>query len=642
MSSQALISTLLLIALLPLLSALVATVIPASYRWITPLASSLLLALASVLSLLLSISQWNEPTLVWENTWFSLGESTVTAGILLNNTTLVLLSVVTFISFMVHLFSIGYMAGDKGEQRYYSMLGFFTFAMLGLVLADNLLLLFVFWELVGFSSYMLIGHWREKDAATAAAKKAFIINRIADLGFIIALLIIWTHTGSFSLSSFNFEEQEVWRTGAALCLLLAVMGKSAQLPFFTWLSSAMEGPTPVSALIHAATMVVAGVFLLIRVFALFTPLALDIVVIIGSTTAVLGALAALHQFDFKRILAYSTISQLGLLVAAVGTGAYGVALLHLLTHAFFKAGLFLGAGAVIHSLHQAQHSSHVHFDVQDIRNLGGLRKEMPITFFCFSICAAALAGLPLFSGFQSKDAILVSVFSWSGDQVWRQAFAWTIVITSVLTIFYTVRMLWFVFFEEAKKTSLLTIQEVPTIMRIPLILLSLGSLWWMVAFHPLDFSGWLLDSIQPNQEHNLFITWLSLISIPTLTVLAFLWFKKKKKPSTHAFLQEGYYLDYLNSLLVTKPVLAMSTVSERIDKRGLDGILHGFAYLTVGLAHFLAWIDKNIVDGLVNTSGRLAKGLGSIARSFSGGQIQSYIFWSVFALVISLFWFLFY
>ena len=164
----------------------------------------------------------------------------------------------------------------------------------------------------------------------------------------------------------------------------------------------------------------------------------------------------------------------------------------------------------------------------------------------------------------------------------------------------------------------------------------------MVAFHPLDFSGWLLDSIQPSQEHNLFITWLSMISIPTLAVLAFLWFKKRKKPKTLTFLQEGYYLDYLNSLMVVKPVLAMSTASERIDKRGLDGIIHGLAYLTVGLAHLLAWIDKNIVDGLVDTSARLAKGIGSIARSFSGGQIQSYIFWSVFALVISLFWFLFY
>ena len=266
---------------------------------------------------------------------------------------------------------------------------------------------------------------------------------------------------------------------------------------------------------------------------------------------------------------------------------------------------------------------------------------MPITFFCFCICAAALAGLPLFSGFQSKDAILISIFDWSGDMQWRQVFAWTMVLTSILTIFYTVRMVWFVFFDDAKKTALLTIQEVPTIMRIPLVLLSLGSLWWMVAFHPLDFSGWLLDSVQPNLDHDLFITWLSLISIPTITVLAILWFKKRKKPRTLGFLQEGYYLDYLNSQLVMKPVLKMSAVSERIDKRGLDGIIHGFAYLTVGLAHLLAWIDTTIVDGLVDTSARLARGLGSIARAFSGGQIQSYIFWSVFALVISLFWFLF-
>lgn len=640
MSTEALFISLLFILLLPLVAAVFVLIIPNQYRWLTPIVSSLLLLATTTFALLVCVNSWNEPAISWQSTWFMLGEKEITIGILLNNVTLILLFVVSFISWMVHLFSIGYMAGDKGEQRYFGMLGFFTFAMIGLVLADNLLLLFVFWELVGFSSYMLIGHWHEKQEAASAAKKAFIINRVADLGFIVALLIIWTNTESFSITSFHFAEQDTWRTAAAFCLLVGVMGKSAQLPFFNWLSSAMEGPTPVSALIHAATMVVAGVFLLIRIFPLFTPEVLDIVVIVGCLTTLLGALAALYQFDFKKILAYSTISQLGLMVAAVGSGAYGVALLHLFTHAFFKAGLFLGAGAVIHSLHQAQHSGHVHFDVQDIRNLGGLKKEMPITTFCFSICAAALTGMPLFAGFQSKDAILISIFDWS-EPGWKMIFAWMLVATSALTIFYTVRMVWFVFLSNAKKTSMLTIQEVPTIMRIPLVLLSVGSLWWMVSFHPLEFSGWLLESLPVVQTHNLFITWLSMILVPAVSVLALIWYKKRKEPRTFATLREGYYLDNVNNILVTKPILYIANVSERIDKRWVDGMIHGLVYITVGGAYLLAWFDKYIIDGIVDMTGRVAMIVGSIARSFSGGKIQSYIFWSVFAVIIFLFWVLF-
>lgn len=641
MNTEALFISLLLILLLPLVAAVFVTITPNQYRWLTPIVSSLLLLATTTFAILVCANSWGEPATGWQSTWFVLGEKDISIGILLNNITLILLFVVSFISLMVHLFSIGYMAGDKGEQRYFGMLGFFTFAMLGLVLADNLLLLFVFWELVGFSSYMLIGHWYEKQEATAAAKKAFIINRVADLGFIVALLLVWTNTGSFSITSLPETEAGHWQSVASLCFLVGVMGKSAQFPFFNWLSNAMEGPTPVSALIHAATMVVAGVFLLIRIFPLFTPEALDSVVVVGSMTALLGAFAALYQFDLKKILAYSTISQLGLMVAAVGSGAFGVALLHLFTHAFFKAGLFLGAGAVIHSLHQAQHSGHVHFDAQDIRNLGGLRKEMPITSFCFSICAAALAGMPLLAGFQSKDAILISIFDWS-EPGWKMLFAWMLVATAALTVFYTVRMLWFVFFSEAKKTSLLTIQEVPTIMRIPLILLSVGSLWWMVSFHPLEYSGWLLESMHVTTTHNLFITWLSMILVPTIGIFAFIWYKKRKEPRTIATLREGYYLDNMNSALVAKPTLYVATISEQMDKRWIDGLIHGFVYITVGGAHLLAWFDRYIIDGIVDMTGKATLLVGSVARSFSGGKIQSYIFWSVFAVIIFLFWVLFF
>lgn len=640
MTENSLLIAVMSMLMLPCFSAVLAFAIPAPYRWLSPLLSSFILLITTFLSIIIILAQWDSAPLIWQSAWFQLGEITITAGIFLNNTTLILLFIISFISLMVHIFSTGYMAGDKGEQRYFGMLGFFTFAMVGLVLADNLLLLFICWELVGFSSFILIGHWREKSEAATAATNAFLINRVADLGFLAALLILWTNTGSFNLTSFVFTGTESWRTAASLCLLVGVMGKSAQIPFFNWLSGAMEGPTPVSALIHAATMVVAGVFLLIRVFPLFTPQALDVTVIVGCTTALLGAFAALHQFDLKKILAYSTISQLGFMVAAVGAGAYGIALLHLFTHAFFKAGLFLGAGSVIHSLHQAQHSGHVHFDVQDIRNLGGLKKVMPITFFCFIVCAAALAGLPLFSGFQSKDAILISLFDWSNAS-WRIVFAWMLVATVVLTIFYTVRMVWFVFLAAPNKTSLVQVEEVPAIMRFPVILLSVGSLWWMVSYHPLEFSGWLLPSIQPSYTHNILITWLSMMLIPVFALLAFIWYQKRRELPNISFLQQGFYLDTLQTSLVTLPIRQIAKFTMRVDARWIDGTLHAATYVQVSSAHFIAWVDRTLVDGLVDVIGRIAHLIGSIARSFTGGKIQTYIFWSLFTLIIFLFWVLF-
>ncbi|GCC50523.1 hypothetical protein SanaruYs_07380 [Chryseotalea sanaruensis] len=637
--SQALLLNLLFFLLgLPLVSAMLAQFISEKYRWLNPLIAVFLLLLTTITGISICVAQWNEAPVLLEHTWFSLGNYTITAGFYINNVTLVMVSVVSFISLMVHLFSSGYMAGDRFEKSYYTMLGFFTFCMLGLVLANNILLLFIFWELVGFSSYTLIGHWREKAIAAKAAGKAFVINRIADLGFIAAILILYTQTNSFSLTEVTQLTNEFWRNAAAISLLIAVMGKSAQVPFFNWLPSAMEGPTPVSALIHAATMVVAGIFLLIRMFPLFSPEALDIVVIVGSITALLGALAALHQYDIKKILAYSTISQLGLMLAAVGSGAYGVALLHLFTHAFFKAGLFLSAGAIIHVLHQAQHTAHVHFDVQDIRNLGGLKKMMPITLVCFAICSAALSGFPMLSGFQSKDAILVSLFNWSGNS-WRLIFTWTVVVSFVLTIVYSVRMLWYIFFATAKKTSLLRVSEAPGILRIPIILLSLCSLWFVVSVHPLEYNGWLLNSIQP-AKHYLFITWLSMILIPTLSVIAWWWYKSKELSRVYPVLKNGFYLDRVYDKAGKNTVLTLAYTAKKSDQ-GIDGFIHVLAYAQVTFAHLLAWFDKWIIDGGVNGIAWMARQTGALARSFSGGKIQTYIFWTTFTLIIFLFWILF-
>lgn len=638
MSHALLINLLFCLLGLPLVSAIIAQLISEKYRWLNPLLAVLLLLLTTITAVSVCVSQWNEAPIVLEYNWFVLGDYSITAGFYINNVTLVMLLVVSFISLMVHLFSSGYMAGDKFEKSYYTMLGFFTFCMLGLVLANNILLLFVFWELVGFSSYTLIGHWREKDAAAKAAGKAFVINRIADLGFIAAIQILYTQTNSFSLTEVTQVTNEFWRNAAAISLLIAIMGKSAQVPFFNWLPSAMEGPTPVSALIHAATMVVAGIFLLIRMFPLFSAEVLDMVVIVGSITALLGALAALHQYDIKKILAYSTISQLGLMLAAVGSGAYGVALLHLFTHAFFKAGLFLSAGAIIHVLHQAQHTAHVHFDVQDIRNLGGLKKMMPITLICFTVCSAALSGFPMLSGFQSKDAILVSLFNWSGNS-WRLIFTLTVVVSFVLTIVYSVRMVWYIFFAPAKKTSLLIVSEAPGILRLPIILLSICSLWFVVSVHPLEYNDWLLNSIQ-TAKHYLFITWLSMILIPSFSVLAWLWYRKKELTKVYPVFKNGFYLDRVYDKAGKNAALTLAYSVQKSDQ-GIDTFIHVLAYAQVTFAHLLAWFDKWIIDGAVNGIAWLARQTGALARSFSGGKIQTYIFWTTITLIIFLFWILF-
>jgi NADH-quinone oxidoreductase subunit L len=309
----------LLVLLLPLASFGISLITPQRYSWLISLNAPLLLLISASISGYLLFSGWDHEPKLFSVSWFTVGELPVRASFMLSRTSFLMLAVVSAVSFIVHVFSIGYMAGDAAVKRYFAMLGFFTFSMQGIVLADNLLLLFVFWELVGFSSYMLIGHWIEKPMAGRAAQKAFLINRIGDAGFLVGLMIIWAHTGSFGVGEILQSADSSWQTAASICIFCGVMGKSAQFPLLTWLPDAMEGPTPVSALIHAATMVAAGVYLMIRIFPLFTPASLLIVGVIGIITAVIGALAALHQTDIKKILAYSTISQLGLMTVALSS-----------------------------------------------------------------------------------------------------------------------------------------------------------------------------------------------------------------------------------------------------------------------------------------------------------------------------------
>jgi NADH-quinone oxidoreductase subunit L len=618
---------------LPLFSFILSFTITEKYSWVVSITAPffLLVSALSAAVVFFAVDDLKPFTAAWN--WFMISNHSLTAGVVVDKLAATMLLVVNFISFLVHFYSIGYMAGDASLRKYFAMLGLFTFAMLTIVLADNLLLLFIGWELVGFSSYMLIGHWKEKPEAARAAKKAFILNRIGDAGFLVGLMIIWMQHGSFSILEWTSSNPpSPWQTGAALCIFCGVIGKSAQFPLFPWLPDAMEGPTPVSALIHAATMVAAGVYLVIRIFNLFTPAALDVVAGIGITTALIGALAALGQHDIKKILAYSTVSQLGLMVTALGSGHPDAAFIHLFTHAFFKACLFLAAGAVIHALHQAQHQAHVHFDVQDIRNLGGLRHKLPVVFTIFIIAGSSLAGLPFFSGFLSKDAILTGLMEWAGPSF---SWHWIVLVAAFavtfLTMVYTFRMLWTLFFGPEKNTATMVISKPPVVMQVPLYLLAAASLWIIVSWNPLANTRWL----NPALEHNWTITIFSIAWVLAAFVFSYL----SRDTSFHIrALTKALYIDEFYQWMIRRVGLPLPQLTLQLDKKWIDGFIHAAAYGQVLVAHVTGWFDRALVDGTVNGFASLVRGVGGITRTFQDGKIQLYIFWSIFTIIIFLIW----
>ena len=624
---------------IPLLSALICFVIPQKYAWLSPMISSLLLVITFICSafLLFQLGDNHELTYSWP--WFSINQKILHASLLLDKNAVVMVMVVSLVSFLVHLYSIGYMAQDQAVVRYFGMLGFFTFAMLGLVMSSNLLIVFCFWELVGFSSYRLISHWYEKPEAAQASTKAFLINRVGDLGLLIGLMILWSWLGNLDITHLNLESvPPFWLTTAGICMFIGVIGKSAQFPLFHWLPDAMEGPTPVSALIHAATMVAAGVFLLIRIESLFTESVLMIIAIIGTITAIIGAIGALFQWDIKKVLAYSTISQLGFMVMAIGAGSAQGGYMHLLHHAFFKAGLFLGAGAIIHAMHQAYHHKG-NLDVQDIRNLGGLRKKLPITFITFMICAASLAGLPFTSGFVSKEVILTQMSAWTGNELsWKWLVmlgAWAV---TFLTPFYTFRLVWFIFFAKSKHD--IDIVEVPIAMRIPMLVLSLSSLALLISFNPFHISSIInvMMSLYPDANH--VITWLSTLVILIALASAFFMYRNYELKDQNKILPPHFYLDWVSDYALML-VNRLTTLSHWIDRKVIDKIIHGLAYLQVGIAHVTGWSDRYLVDGVVNGVTYSAKGIGSLTRSIANGKIQSYLLWALAGLLIFILWILY-
>ncbi len=608
--------------ILPFVSFVVCFIIPERYSWLVSITACTLMLIAAIFSIILFVSGKN---IFIETTWFRLGTYDIDFNLTLYPAARLMLMVVTLVSFLIHLYSTGYMAGDSGIKKYFAMLGFFTFAMLGIVTARHLIVIFMFWELVGFASYMLIGHWMEKSAAAKAAQRAFLFNRIGDAIFLIGIIILMVP----SLVLQNAD----WQTIGVLCIFGGVIGKSAQLPLSSWLTDAMEGPTPVSALLHAATMVAAGIFLLIRISSMLTETSLTVITITGSATALFGAVCALNQFDIKKILAYSTISQLGLMVAAVGIGAKDAALLHLFTHAFFKAGLFLAAGSVVYALSHSQLQIQNKLDVQDIRNLGGLRKKLPITFITFCIAGASLAGLPFFSGFLSKDSILTAALNRPDVSAFKWVIVGVILLVSFCTVLYTFRMIRFIFFGSGSSEP---VHEAPWVMRIPMMALAVASCWFMVSFNPFNVVGWFTQSFKNTQTSTVASTTSAIIVLLALPI-AWLMYSKKATPKTIPFIQHGFGLDSFYQKVFGGLSLKLASATETADKKWIDGVIHFTAYAQVVVAHGIGWFDRYVVDGIVHAGAWLAKTLGSFTRSFQGGKIQRYIFWAVAGLIIFLF-----
>jgi NADH-quinone oxidoreductase subunit L len=627
MSQETLITLSLAVLLLPLFNFAVLIFfnrrLPRQGDWLGTFFLFVGLALSAFI-LYTKLTAYHDETIQTTFTWVNfgnvpgLGQFQWTLGFAIDNLSAVMMVVVNLISSLVHLYSIGYMKGDGRYGRYFAYLGVFTFSMLGIVLTNNFFLMYVSWELVGLSSYLLIGFWFEKKSASDAGKKAFIVNRVGDIGMFIGILILYAnfHTFSFDAIFGAIKAGQIpfgsnaWLTAAGILIFCGAVGKSAQFPLHVWLPDAMEGPTPVSALIHAATMVAAGVYLIARTFVMMTGDALTVIAYIGAITAFISATIAIAQNDIKKVLAYSTISQLGYMVMGLGVGAYTAGFFHLATHAMFKAGLFLGAGSVIHSMHHAlHHSNDHHTDAQDIRNMGGLRTKMPITFWTFLIYSLAISGVPFTSGFLSKDEILAGTLAY-GNLTGHYFIPIIGFFVAGLTSFYMFRLVVLTFLGEHKDPHRVeAIHESPKVMTIPLIVLATFSFFFFFTgnFNPLSNQGWFTHAIErpetvvpaivaaPSTEafeealHQahipaMFLS-LTLAGLGILVAFSTYYWKKinadaiadRLKP-VHQFLLNKWYFDELYEWL--------------------------FVGGTKGLANVLRWFDNTIIDGIVNGVGR--------------------------------------
>ena len=542
-------------------------------------------------------------------TWIQSGSLQIDVDFAVDRLTAVMLMVVTGVGLLIHIYSIGYMAHEGGYYRFFSYLNLFMFFMLVLVLAENFLLLFVGWEGVGLCSYLLIGFYLLEQYATTAGNKAFIVNRIGDFGFSLAIFLIVRQFGSLdfvkvfdSAKGMPTEATGGILTTITLLLLVGAAGKSAQIPLYVWLPDAMAGPTPVSALIHAATMVTAGVYMTARSAALFThaPISMDTVAIIGLATAFFAATIGLAQNDIKKVFAYSTVSQLGYMFLGAGVGAFSAGIFHLMTHAFFKALLFLGAGSVIHALSGEQ----------DLRNMGGLRKHTPITFVTLMCAGVAIAGIPPFSGFFSKDEILAAAF------VRAPWMYWIGVLTAGMTAFYVFRALFLAFFGEYRGHH--HPHESPYAMTVPLILLAVGS----VAGGFINVPHWLEPMFPEKAGGD--TPWLVYVSVAAGVVgiaIAYLFYLARPKlADSFAKAMNGLYTLVYNKYFVDE--IYNATVVQPLVKGSRAVLWRG--------------VDAGLIDGMVNGVGHRSRGVGGILRLLQSGNIRSYAAWVVLGSVVVL------
>lgn len=684
--------------------------------------AAMLIALVCSLLLLQEVVPDPEPHTVQ---WLSLGSVTFSMGFYLDSVTAIMLIVVTLVSSLVHIFSMGYMHGDPRYPRFFAFLSLFSFSMLFLVVSDNLLGIYIGWELVGLCSYLLIGFWFEKDSAADACKKAFLTTRVGDVGMFIGMMMLFTKFDTLSLygesgifaeaaSQLNTGDM-VWLSIAGVLIFCGAVGKSAQVPLHTWLPDAMEGPTPVSALIHAATMVAAGVYLTARMFPILTETSSLVIAYIGGITAIIAATIAIVRFDIKRVLAYSTVSQLGYMMLGIGVGSYVAGLFHLTTHAFFKALLFLGSGSVIHAFHAMhghghddehrhdEHDAHGHEHSedhasehvlgaeippdQDMRNMGGLRHKMPITFITMLIATLSISGVPfIFSGFWSKDAILAGVLGRAME--WNSVHHYLLfgmaLFAAGITAFYMFRLIFMTFFGEPRNQEMHDMaHESPKSMTVPLLVLAVlsfpvvNTLWFnadyvkppaqphlhapthayvspdnKVGEAGITFSLFGISEAVAAEEgadgahgddahhghgpaHTIAMV-LSIIVAGLGILLSWLFYHRRTlsaesvattfRPLYTLFWHKYYFDEFYDGVLVAVTVWK-SRLFAQFDGTIVDGIVNGVGKVTRDiLAAFVGTFDNRIVDGLVNRVAEVTWAVGGRVRRIQTGAIQTYLF----------------
>lgn len=642
----------LIIALAPLVGALIAGLFGTGFlgRFVCKKGAHLITILGVVVSFVGSVMVLKQTLggLTFDGpvyTWATIGDATWQIGFLIDNLTALMMVVVTSVSLMVHIYTIGYMADDPGYQRFFSYISLFTFSMLMLVMANNMLQLFFGWEAVGLVSYLLIGFWFKKETAIFANMKAFLVNRVGDFGFALGIGLLYAYTGTMHYGEIFAQIEQLtqltfpgttWQllTVASIALFIGAMGKSAQVPLHSWLPDSMEGPTPISALIHAATMVTAGIFMVARFSPVFeqSTTALSFILVIGSIGALFLGILGIIQNDIKRVVAYSTLSQLGYMTVALGASAYSVAIFHLMTHAFFKALLFLGAGSVIIGMHHNQ----------DIRAMGGLRKYMPITWLTFLIGTAALVGTPFFSGFYSKEHIIEAAAAASAAGVWGATFAeYATLIGVFVTSLYSFRVYFLVFHgkENFRNPSPEALgehealhgepKESPWVVTLPLVLLAIPSVMAGIWFiDPLLFGNFFDGIIAVSPDKTVMATlkdgwhgWMAyalhgFVTVPFWLMIAGLvvaWYFYLVNPSIPAaikrncsgiyrILENKYYVDWVNEQVIARGVRCLGT-----------GLWKGG--------------DMGLIDGLVvNGSARVVGWIAAVSRRLQTGYIYHYAF----------------